>query len=64
MGGGDSVFMLSLLILCAGLVFVTAVAVRIVNNGKQKSDIKEERLTAVEEKLDEILIATKKKGSK
>ncbi|UTE73772.1 hypothetical protein M1I95_04465 [Rossellomorea marisflavi] len=56
--------MLSLLILCAGLVFVTAVAVRLVNNGKQKSDIKEERLTAVEEKLDEILIATKKKGSK
>lgn len=62
MGGGDGVFMLSLLILCAGLVFVTAVAVRLVNNGKQKTDLKEERLAAVEDKLDKILIAMKEKS--
>ncbi|WP_347320907.1 hypothetical protein [Rossellomorea sp. RS05] len=52
-----------MLTLLAGLVFVTAVAVRLVNNGRQKTDQKEERLAAVEEKLEKLLGAMKGKGS-
>ncbi len=63
MAGGDGVFIISLLTLLAGLVFVTAVAVRLVNNGRQKTDQKEERLAAVEEKLEKLLGAMKGKGS-
>ncbi|UKS64637.1 hypothetical protein [Rossellomorea marisflavi] len=63
MAGGDGVFIISLLTLLAGLVFVTAVAVRLVNNGRQKTDQEEERLAAVEEKLEKLLGAMKEKGS-
>ncbi len=61
MVGGDVVFQLIMLLMIAGFVLAAVLVVRSIMKGNQKRSQEEERLSSIEDKLDDVMVAIDKK---
>ncbi|MGX1263076.1 uncharacterized membrane protein YciS (DUF1049 family) [Rossellomorea marisflavi] len=61
MVGGDVLFQLIMLLMIAGFVLAAVLVVRSIMKGNQKRSHEEERLSSIEDKLDDVMVAIDKK---
>jgi Domain of unknown function (DUF4083) len=59
--GGDIVFQLIMLIMLGTLVVAAVLVVRSIIKGKQKRSYEEERLSSIEDKLNDVIAVIDKK---